>query len=180
MKKNNEVRDRTLDRNNQDSNGDLSERLKAIIGDRAIRPTALKWGLPISTVTNYLYKGTIPSAEALLKISQSEGVTMEYLMTGKDPYIATTCDKSQDVLNVASALIDEHGLDKAEKIIKAAASTSSLPVELSEKAKRIGVLVSTLPDDALREILLLINEAQYCELVGEKFKPTYNKKVSNG
>ncbi|MBE8578681.1 hypothetical protein [Vibrio sp. OPT18] len=174
MKKNNSITDRTLDH----TGSELSERLKVLIGDRAVRPTAVKWGLPISTVTNYLYKGTMPSADALLKIAKAEGVTMEFLMTGSDPYMNTKCDRADSVISIATSLVQEHGIDKAEKIIEAA-SSNNLPVELSEKAKRIGVLVSTLPDEDLKEILLLINEAQYCALVGEKFKPT-NKKTSNG
>lgn len=44
-------------------------------------------------------------------------------------------------------------------------------VLIPEQARQIGLLVSELPGEARKEILLLINEAQYCTLTGIPFKP---------
>ncbi len=44
-------------------------------------------------------------------------------------------------------------------------------VLLSEKARQIAMMVEELPTEYHQEILLLINEAQYCALTGLPFKP---------
>ncbi len=57
-------------------------------------------------------------------------------------------------------------------------------VLLPEKIRQIALMLCGLPDEYLKEILLLANEAQYCVLTGAPFNPVrftdLNKRKSTG
>ncbi|AEF81435.1 helix-turn-helix domain-containing protein [Leadbettera azotonutricia] len=51
-----------------------------------VKEMAARSGLSKRTIDNYLREnGSIPSAEAAVKIAKVLGVTVEYLVTGRDP-----------------------------------------------------------------------------------------------
>ena len=77
------------DMHDDKKNGSFKDRLRQLIGDRSLRSTAKAWGLPYSTLNNYLEKDTTPSLYIALNISKIEHVSLEWLATGvevkKDP-----------------------------------------------------------------------------------------------
>ncbi|PHM47122.1 transcriptional regulator [Xenorhabdus miraniensis] len=62
----------------------IAERLKQLIGNRSVRSAARDWGLSFSTLNNYLTRGTEPSLNVALKISQVEQVSVEWIATGSE------------------------------------------------------------------------------------------------
>ncbi|HCJ7758067.1 TPA: hypothetical protein NV424_001855 [Citrobacter freundii] len=68
-------------RNAQKAN--LVERIR-LLADRhkSIRAAAREWGLPFSTLNNYINRGTEPSFFAMHNISTREKVSMEWLASG--------------------------------------------------------------------------------------------------
>ncbi|MBS0849671.1 hypothetical protein [Citrobacter sp. JGM124] len=61
----------------------FKERLRQLIGDRSLRSAAKAWGLPYSTLNNYLEKDTTPSLYIALNISKIENVSLEWLAAGE-------------------------------------------------------------------------------------------------
>ena len=59
---------------------EVIERIKSLLSQKELNDL----GFSANTVTNWKYRNTIPKSEALYKIAQKIGVSMEYLLTGKD------------------------------------------------------------------------------------------------
>ncbi|MGY4028175.1 LexA family transcriptional regulator [Aeromonas rivuli] len=65
------------------------DRLALIKGDRTLRAVSEQWGIPLSTVTGWIIRGSQPQLEAAFKVAKAEGVNLEWLATGKgDMYVA--------------------------------------------------------------------------------------------
>lgn len=62
----------------------FSSRLQKLIGDRSVRAAAKDWGLPTSTINNYIHKGTEPALKMVLAIAKAEGVSLEWLASGSN------------------------------------------------------------------------------------------------
>ncbi|CFQ99358.1 Bacteriophage CI repressor helix-turn-helix domain [Yersinia frederiksenii] len=62
----------------------FSSRLQKLIGNRSVRAAAKDWGLPTSTINNYLHKGTEPAFKMVLAIAKAEGVSLEWLASGSN------------------------------------------------------------------------------------------------
>ncbi|ECC3214353.1 XRE family transcriptional regulator [Salmonella enterica subsp. diarizonae] len=60
------------------------ERLHQLVKDRPLRNVAKAWGIPRSTLNNYFYRGSTPKLEVLKRISEQEGVAVEWLISGGD------------------------------------------------------------------------------------------------
>ncbi|EGI5344683.1 bacteriophage CI repressor [Salmonella enterica subsp. enterica serovar Sandiego] len=60
------------------------ERLHQLVKNRPLRNVAKAWGIPRSTLNNYFYRGSTPKLEVLKRISEQEGVTVEWLISGND------------------------------------------------------------------------------------------------
>jgi transcriptional regulator with XRE-family HTH domain len=66
----------------------LKENLKTELAYRGmlVKELAAKSGVKKSSINNYLnVRGQIPSVEAGVKIAQALGVSVEYLVTGREP-----------------------------------------------------------------------------------------------
>lgn len=61
------------------------ERLAELVGEREPFKWAAGVGIPSSTFDRIWNKGTVPTAPHLLRIAQSEGVTVDWLLTGEGP-----------------------------------------------------------------------------------------------
>ncbi|MEG0233762.1 MAG: hypothetical protein RR429_13115 [Hafnia sp.] len=61
----------------------ISERIRKLIGHRTVRAAAQDWGLPFSTLNNYLTRGTEPSLNVAMKVANIEGVSLEWLAAGE-------------------------------------------------------------------------------------------------
>ncbi|OON39448.1 hypothetical protein BTJ39_14320 [Izhakiella australiensis] len=62
----------------------IADRLRALIGTRTVRAAARDWGLSFSTLNNYLTRGTEPSLNVAIKISNVEHVSVEWIATGEN------------------------------------------------------------------------------------------------
>ncbi|MEZ3140830.1 helix-turn-helix domain-containing protein [Citrobacter braakii] len=61
----------------------IPERLKLLFRGESMRKASARWGVSYSTLNNYFARGATPSIEILVKIAAVEGVTLEWLATGK-------------------------------------------------------------------------------------------------
>lgn len=63
----------------------FQERLLSLLGGRSKYQAAKDWGVNLSTLKNYFSRqGSIPRHEVLAKISQAEGVSIDWLIGGQD------------------------------------------------------------------------------------------------
>lgn len=60
----------------------FKDRLKQLIGDRSVRTAAKDWGLSVSTLNNYLHRGTEPTLGVINKISHIENISIDWLANG--------------------------------------------------------------------------------------------------
>lgn len=58
------------------------QRLQNLIGNRSVRAAAKDWGVPVSTLNNYIHKGTEPSFKVVCLISNKEHVSLNWLAYG--------------------------------------------------------------------------------------------------
>lgn len=77
-------------------------RLQQLIGSRSVRAAANDWGVPVSTLNNYLHKGTEPSFKVVCLISNKEQVSLNWLAYGYDEMINQSAPSAQ-VANVTAA-----------------------------------------------------------------------------
>ena len=57
-----------------------------------------------------------------------------------------------------------------DALIHAIVSRGARNLLIPEKAIKIAMMLKDVPDDALKEISILINKAEYCSIVGIPFK----------
>lgn len=118
----------------RENNGDFSfvgegkenfkARLQQLIGTRSVRAAAGDWGVPVSTLNNYLHKGTEPSFKVVCLISNKEHVSLNWLAYGRDEAVmqplsrpAETTDATDN--DLANELLRRaHPADK-EKLVNA-------------------------------------------------------------
>lgn len=83
----------------------FKERLLLLVGSRSLRAASKAWELPYSTLNNYFEKGTIPSLYIAHRIAKTEGVSLEWLATGRgaNEAVAAFNDKKQDCDNTKTA-----------------------------------------------------------------------------
>ncbi|MGT3184366.1 helix-turn-helix domain-containing protein [Yersinia enterocolitica] len=98
-------------------------RLQKLIGDRSVRAVAKDWEIPVSTLNNYLHKGTEPSFKVVCSISNKEQVSLNWLAYGVDCVEPTTQKLSMQIENADSSLVHEllrrAQSDDREKLINA-------------------------------------------------------------
>ncbi|HCB1819830.1 TPA: helix-turn-helix transcriptional regulator [Kluyvera ascorbata] len=66
----------------------IRDRIKSLFKGRSLRKVSLDWGLPYSTLNNYFSRSATPSVEILVKICELENVSLTWLATGDDGFIA--------------------------------------------------------------------------------------------
>lgn len=98
------------------------QRLESLIGERSVRSAALEWGLPPSTINNYIHKGTEPALKVVLAIAKAERVSLEWLACGlnKDEKAKNSSSvHEEDPLKFTWLMIYESlSRDEAEAIIR--------------------------------------------------------------
>ncbi|EFX7053196.1 bacteriophage CI repressor [Shigella sonnei] len=60
----------------------FKERLRMLIGERSVRAAANDWGIPFSTLNNYLTKDTDPALSNVQSIAYMEQVSLDWLVNG--------------------------------------------------------------------------------------------------
>jgi len=63
----------------------FSDRILTLLGDQKPTPWGLSIGLNNGLIDRIFRQGVIPRAEHLLKISNSLGVSVDWLLSGKEP-----------------------------------------------------------------------------------------------
>ncbi|HFS7987239.1 TPA: helix-turn-helix domain-containing protein [Klebsiella pneumoniae] len=62
----------------------VRDRIKTLFKGRSLRKVSLDWDLPYSTLNNYFSRSATPSVDVLVKISELENVSLNWLATGRD------------------------------------------------------------------------------------------------
>lgn len=95
---------------------EVIERIKANLTTQQLKDL----GYSQNTVINWKYRNVIPRTEDLYKISQAIGVSMEYLLTGKDTNSELPPDEIEILKNYR--LLDESNKAMIQIMLAAAAS----------------------------------------------------------
>jgi len=65
-----------------DEKESFKQRLQQLIGHRSVRAAARDWGLSVSTLNNYLTKGTEPALKVVQVVAKKEHVSLDWLANG--------------------------------------------------------------------------------------------------
>ncbi|EEV6991235.1 helix-turn-helix domain-containing protein [Escherichia coli] len=102
------------------------ERLVKLIGGRSVRTAASDWGIPPSTLNNYIHKGTEPSFKIACLISDKEQVSLNWLAYGEELTATAnslsnqTAQPSPDITNeLANELLKRASTEDKELLINA-------------------------------------------------------------
>ncbi|EHT3198995.1 helix-turn-helix domain-containing protein, partial [Escherichia coli] len=102
------------------------ERLVKLIGNRSVRTAASDWGIPPSTLNNYIHKGTEPSFKIACLISDKEQVSLNWLAYGEEPTAKEgslsnqTAQPSPDITNeLVNELLKRASTEVKEQLISA-------------------------------------------------------------
>ena len=68
-----------------DGKESMHDRIKSLFRGRWMRKVASDWGLAYSTLNNYFARSGSPNIEVLILIAMKEGVSLEWLATGRKP-----------------------------------------------------------------------------------------------
>ncbi len=159
-------------------------RLKSTIGDESVRSFAKRCSISSSTVLSYLNGNSFPTLDRLAIIAEVGNVDMGWLVTGDKEINIENNTKDSDferpglMSDEEKQLIEIITPNEVPSLVERLRRNGVDSVILPESVNKIALLINDLSDEARKEILLLINEAQYCSLVGLEFKPTSNKQKS--
>lgn len=126
-------------------------RLEGLLKGRSVRVASKAWGLPASTINNYLHKGTEPALKVVVAIAAAENVSLSWLATGlhEDNERATYSHNEEDNLRLIwSSIFDSVDYGDIKSLIKLIHSNG---------AKGVIAAASAL-NDANRILLGLTNE----------------------
>lgn len=155
----------------------LKDRLYKLMARRSVRAAAEDWGLPFSTLNNYLTKDTEPSLKNIQKIANKEQVTLEWIATGLGPIVAKQTEEG-DANREASdfgglrMVWDSLSEDERSQLLRvlgrkgADALTLLLDEEafqllkLTGDARKAALLLEKLPASKLEEILVECSKVQ--------------------
>lgn len=84
VKSDQEEKKRNSDPFLEDRKGSIKERLVQLKKGRTNRQLADDWGVPLSTLTGYINRGSTPPVDTAFSIAVKEGVSIEWLVTGND------------------------------------------------------------------------------------------------
>ncbi|HDU8650696.1 TPA: hypothetical protein RG722_001809 [Morganella morganii subsp. morganii] len=99
----------------------FKDRLKALIGDRSVRGAARDWNLSVSTLNNYLNRGTEPTLSVLNTISNIENVSVDWLVKGQSSATETAKneERREDARQAWMMIYDSLSSGEAESIMRA-------------------------------------------------------------
>lgn len=152
------------------------ERLHQLVKDRPLRNVADAWGVPRSTLNNYFYRGSTPKLEVLKRISEQEGVAIEWLVSGDDSIeskrnhlqcnpLPSSADKSErNIQAIVNALegLDEDEQERLSKLVKRKGAEflaqlldeeNICLLQLSGDKREAALILAQLVPERVREIL---------------------------
>lgn len=152
------------------SKGSITSRLLQLSEGKTLRETAKAWGVSCTTVNLYTKKGGMPSIDKAQAICSAEGVSLQWLATGCDRVQEENKEFEENCDHEAwNKLLDIMDKSDSANLLNAVLSMGIKNMLLSEKDIKIALMVKDLPDDSIKEISILINEAQHCALIGKQF-----------
>ncbi|WP_200542028.1 helix-turn-helix domain-containing protein [Klebsiella pneumoniae] len=83
-----------------DGKESMRDRIKSLFRGRSMRKVASDWGLAYSTLNNYFSRSGTPNIEVLIIIAMKEGVSLEWLATGRPPVNHTERNDSKNQIEV--------------------------------------------------------------------------------
>ncbi|EIN9831312.1 helix-turn-helix domain-containing protein [Salmonella enterica] len=152
------------------------ERLHQLVKDRPLRNVAKAWGIPRSTLNNYFYRGSTPKLEVLKRISEQEGVAVEWLISGGDSIetngdhpqckpLPPRDDKSErNIQAIVNALegLDEDEQERLSRLVKRKGAEflaqlldeeNICLLQLSGDKREAALILAQLVPERVREIL---------------------------
>ncbi|ECH9564186.1 XRE family transcriptional regulator [Salmonella enterica subsp. salamae] len=152
------------------------ERLHQLVKDRPLRNVAKAWGIPRSTLNNYFYRGSTPKLEVLKRISEQEGVAVEWLISGGDSIesngnqpqckpLPPRADKSErNIQAIVNALegLDEDEQERLSRMVKRKGAEflaqlldeeNICLLQLSGDKREAALILAQLVPERVREIL---------------------------
>ncbi|HFZ1670633.1 TPA: helix-turn-helix domain-containing protein [Raoultella ornithinolytica] len=91
-----------------DGKESMHDRIKSLFRGRSMRKVASDWGLAYSTLNNYFVRSASPNIEVLILIAMREGVSLEWLATGRTLGNRDGSDNvstQNEVISIPSALM---------------------------------------------------------------------------
>jgi hypothetical protein len=140
--------------------GSFKERLKTLIEKKgSVYKASAAWGIPASTLNNYLHKGTEPALKVVLKISNIEGVGLIWLITGSheddNKPDVTDRDPLQNAWQMIYQSLDQHQIEGLIKVIHTEGVNGILEMANNDINKRL----RELPEEE-KERLMRLHEAK--------------------
>lgn len=152
------------------------DRLHQLVKDRPLRNVAKAWGVPRSTLNNYFYRGSTPKLEVLKRISEQEGVAVEWIISGGDsaepernhssckPLSPSGNKTERNIQAIVSALegLDEEEQERLSRLVKRKGSEflaqlldeeNICLLQLSGEKREAALILAQLVPERVREIL---------------------------
>ncbi|CAH8242700.1 Peptidase_S24 domain-containing protein [Vibrio aestuarianus] len=102
----------------EEGKGSIKERLVQLKKGRTNRQLADDWGVPLSTLTGYINRGSMPPVDTAFSIAIKEGVSIEWLVTGETP-------QEPPILSNKAPVTHEQILEKPKYNVAASAGGGS-------------------------------------------------------
>lgn len=142
------------------------ERLARLLKGRSVNAAAQSWGIPKSTINNYLHKGTEPALKIVVAIAEAEKVDLRWLATGlhEDSSGVISRPSEQEIHDplriVWNMIYDSMDRRDTEALIKLIHNTGAKGViAASSVTNDLNHTWLHLPDDE-KERLLALHEAK--------------------
>ncbi|HGG5305796.1 TPA: helix-turn-helix domain-containing protein [Salmonella enterica subsp. enterica serovar Mississippi] len=152
------------------------DRLHQLVKDRPLRNVAKAWGVPRSTLNNYFYRGSTPKLEVLKRISEQEGVAVEWIISGGDsiepernhpsckPLSPSGNKTERNIQAIVSALegLDEDEQERLSRLVKRKGAEflaqlldeeNICLLQLSGEKREAALILAQLVPERVREIL---------------------------
>ncbi|EAY6134636.1 bacteriophage CI repressor [Salmonella enterica subsp. enterica serovar Give] len=166
----------------------IKERLTKLMRGRSKTAVAKAWGLPFSTLNNYFEKDATPSLQVASQIAFAEGVSIDWLVFGRG---ATESSQPQSDANIQHqppditqqrllAILSALESPEAERLSKLLALNGAKYlsrllepenqelIRLEGRKRAAALLLDSLPDERVREILAEIEASILSESVKAK------------
>lgn len=151
------------------------QRLQNLIGNRSVRSAAKDWGVPVSTLNNYIHKGTEPSFKVVCLISNKEHVSLNWLAYGvedasqpQQPQQDTSCTGggAQTLIAIWESLEPEEKLHVSKQLGRKGAEVLTQLLDddnlclmkLTGEKREAALLLVEMEPERAREILSKMRE----------------------
>lgn len=152
-----------------DQENKVGQRIKDAVGDEPVKAFARRCGIPDSSLRDYIADRKKPGIDALIAITASTGVTVDWLATGKGIKYKRDLKHAEERLNSAPPAV-----------------APELPIGLEPYRKRLDALINYLAmidDEEERDLILsdfILRAEKIIELselkhVVNQMRATYNK-----